>query len=247
VFGRTVPDVNRSPLETPGPAPAPGHDPEAGADPGTETAPGPGPVSADDVDLAVRLSVAALRPAPADGWDAPAGALSWSCWETAEHLADDLFAYALQLGPRTPPLTTHVPAAWQRRTPGGPANTISVERAEGPDGLIQVLEACGALLTAMVRTTAPETRSHHTFGVSDPEGFGAMGVVETLAHTHDLTRGLGLPFEPPADLCARTLYRLFPDAPADVEPWPALLWCTGRLELPGRPQLTSWRWYGEPR
>ncbi|MFC4036223.1 hypothetical protein ACFO3J_32970 [Streptomyces polygonati] len=207
----------------------------------------PGPVTADDVDLAVRLCLDALRQIPAESWDDRAGSLDWSRWETAEHLADDLFAYAGQLGPRKPSLTSHVPFGWQRRSPGGPANTISADRAEGTGGLIRVLEACGALLVAMVRVTAPGVRSHHVFGASDPEGFGAMGVVETLVHTHDLTAGLDISWEPPADLCARVLHRLFPDAPADAEPWPALLWSTGRLDLPGRPRPTTWRWYGEPR
>ncbi|UWE09863.1 DinB family protein [Actinacidiphila bryophytorum] len=206
----------------------------------------PGPVTADDVDLAVQLAVAALRDVPDSGWDQPAGTLEWTCWQTAEHLADDLFAYALQLGPRTPPLTTHVPVAWRRETPGGPASTVFVDRAEGGAGLLQVLDACGALLTSMVRTTSPAVRSHHVYGVSDPAGFGAMGVVETLVHTHDIVSGLGLPFEPPAGLCAKTLHRLFPDAPGDAEPWPALLWSTGRTALPGRARQSSWRWHGEP-
>lgn len=208
----------------------------------------PGPVTADDVTRAVRLALDALRDVPDDRWDLPAGDLSWSCWETAEHLADDLFAYALQLGPRSPSVTEAVPVAFRRERPDAPANTVFVGRDKGGAGLLQVLEACGALLTAMVRTTPPQVRSHHGFGASDPEGFGAMGVVETLVHTRDLAAGLGLPpLDPPSDLCARTLHRLFPDAPADAAPWPALLWCTGRAELPGRPRLTRWRWYGEPR
>ncbi len=209
--------------------------------------PAPGPVTADDVALAVRLSVHTLGKVPADGWERPAGELTWSCWETVEHLADDLFAYALQLGPVTPPLTTHVPVSWRQERPDGPTSTVFVARTEGPAGLLQALEACGALLVAMVRVTAPEVRAHHGFGASDPEGFGAMGVVEALVHTHDVAAAFGLPWQPPADLCARTLHRLFPDAPADAEPWPALLWSTGRIELPGRARLEKWRWHGEPR
>ncbi|MEU9040820.1 MULTISPECIES: hypothetical protein [unclassified Kitasatospora] len=54
----------------------------------------------DDLALALRLAVDALRGAPADAdWSRPAGTLGWSCWETVEHLADDLLAYAAQLGP----------------------------------------------------------------------------------------------------------------------------------------------------
>jgi hypothetical protein len=208
----------------------------------------PGPVTADDVTAAVRLSIAALRDAPDDGWDAPAGDVAWTCWQTAEHLADDLFAYALQLGPEHPPLTEPVPVTYRRETPDAPANTIFVGRDKGTAGLLQVLDGCGALLAAMVRVTPPEVRSHHGFGAADPEGFAAMGVVETLVHVHDIAAGLGLPpFTPPPALCARTLHRLFPHAPEDTDPWQALLWSTGRVALPGRPRQEEWRWYGEPR
>ncbi|MFD6424664.1 hypothetical protein [Streptomyces sp. NPDC060198] len=205
------------------------------------------PVTPDDLDLAVRLAVDALREAPAGAWEGMAGSLEWTCWETVEHLSDDLFAYAVQLGPRKPPLAGEVPFLWESRRPGGPANAIHADREAGPAGLLQVLEASGALLAAMVRTKPPQTRAHHGFGVSDPEGFAAMGIVETLVHTHDLARGLGLAWTPPADLCARVLTRLFPDAPAATEPWPTLLWATGRAELPGRPRPTAWRWDGTPR
>ncbi|MGI5399449.1 hypothetical protein ACQEVG_08385 [Streptomyces sp. CA-135486] len=205
------------------------------------------PVTADDVDQAVQLAVAALRVAPPAAWDGNAGSLEWDCWETVEHLSDDLFAYAAQIGPRTPPLDREVPFAWERRRPGGPANAIHADRAAGATGLLQVLEASGALLVAMVRTTPATVRAHHSYGVSDPEGFAAMGVVETLVHTHDLAEGLGLAWDPPADLCSRVLTRLFPDAPEDTAPWPTLLWATGRAELPGHPRLTTWRWYGAPR
>jgi hypothetical protein len=98
----------------------------------------------------------------------------------------------------------------------------------------------------MVRTRSPEVRAYHGYGVSDPEGFAAMGIVETLVHTHDLAEGLGLAWDPPADVCARVLTRLFPDAPGTTAPWPTLLWATGRAELPGRDRLTVWRWHGAP-
>ncbi|GGT25410.1 hypothetical protein GCM10010222_79200 [Streptomyces tanashiensis] len=205
------------------------------------------PVTADDLDSAVQLAVAVLREAPPAAWEGKAGSLEWDCWETVEHLSDDLFAYAAQLGPRTPPLDGEVPFVWESRRPGGPANAIHADRTAGPVGLLQVLEASGALLVAMVRTVPPQTRAHHGFGVSDPEGFAAMGIVETLVHTYDLAAGLGLAWTPPAGLCSRVLARLFPDAPSSTDPWPTLLWATGRAELPGHPRLTTWRWDGTPR
>ncbi|MFE4537520.1 hypothetical protein ACFRKB_20930 [Streptomyces scopuliridis] len=204
-------------------------------------------VTADDLDRAVQLAVTRLREAPPGAWNGNAGSLEWDCWETVEHLSDDLFAYAAQLGPRTPPLDGEVPFVWTSRRPGGPANVVHADREAGPSGLLRVLEASGALLVAMVRTTSPATRAHHVFGISDPEGFAAMGIVETLVHTNDLAQGLGLSWNPPAGLCSRVLARLFPDAPGDTDPWSTLLWATGRGELPGRPRPTSWRWDGTPR
>ena len=205
------------------------------------------PVTADDLDQAVQLAVAVLRVAPAAAWDGPAGSLDWDCWETAEHLSDALFSYAVTLGPRTPLLDGDVPFAAGSLRPGGPDTAIHADRAAGPPGLLLVLEAIGALLVAIVRTTPPRVRGYHSFGVSDPEGFAAMGVVETLVHTHDLAEGLGLSWTPPAGLCSRVLARLFPDAPGTTDPWLTLLWATGRAELPGRPRLSTWQWQGTPR
>ncbi|MER7759191.1 maleylpyruvate isomerase N-terminal domain-containing protein [Streptomyces sp. NPDC097619] len=221
--------------------------PRPSNEPASEAGSGRRPVTADDLDLGVQLCVAALRAAPPEAWSEPAGPLEWDCWETVEHLSDDLFAYAVQLGPRKPPLDGEVPFVWESRRPGGPANAVHADRGAGPAGLLQVLEASGALLVAMVRTASPETRAYHGFGISDPEGFAAMGLVETLVHAHDLTQGLGLPWDPPAGLCSRVLTRLFPEAPTDTDPWSTLLWATGRTELPGRPRLTDWRWDGTLR
>jgi hypothetical protein len=208
--------------------------------------PGRAPVTAADVTLAVRLAVAALRRAPADAWGNQAGPLEWDCWETVEHIADGLFAYATQLTPATPE-GGYVPIAMTSTRPGGAESAIHVDREKGPAGLLQALEACGALLAAMVTTTSPGTRAWHPYGTSDPEGFAAMGVAEILVHGHDAAQGLGVPWEPPADLCTRVLNRLFPGAPADAHPWAALLWATGRADLPDRPRLGEWRWYSEPR
>jgi len=211
-----------------------------------EDRPGTGPVTAADVTLAIELAVAALSGAPADAWGNQADSLEWDCWETVEHIADDLFAYATQLTPATPE-GGYVPFAMTGTRPGGAESAIHVDRENGAAGLLQALEACGALLVAMVTTASSDTRAWHPCGTSDPEGFAAMGVTEVLVHTHDAAQGLGVPWQPPPDLCARVLYRLFPGAPADAPPWAALLWAAGRADLPGRPRLVEWRWYSEPR
>ncbi|MCX3060964.1 maleylpyruvate isomerase N-terminal domain-containing protein [Streptomyces beihaiensis] len=217
-------------------------EPNTSAAPATAT-----PVTADDVARAVELAVAALRPAAGADWDVRAGKVEWTCRETAEHLADDLFFYAAHIGSLRPVTDGDLPFGWTARRPEGPKNTVTVETDAGPEGLFSVLEACGGLLAAVVRATPPTARAHHVFGVSDPEGFAAMGVVETLVHAYDIARGLGARFEPPAALCSRALRRLFPDAPTGTAPWPTLLWATGRGELDGRARPRQWRWYGAPR
>jgi hypothetical protein len=204
------------------------------------------PAIAADVRSAVRLTIATLGQAQDMDWDAKAGPLDWTCWETAEHIADNLFFYAAQLGPRIPSTDQSVPFAWARHRPGGPGLVIFADRAAGPAGLVQVVESCGALLVAMVATTPPEVRAHHDAGVLDTGGFAAMSIAETLVHMNDAARGLGLTWAPPADLCGRVLARFFPDAPADTDRWVTLLWATGRAELPGRPRLTEWQYHGAP-
>lgn len=205
------------------------------------------PVTSDDIDAAVSAAIGLLRPELGRDWSVPAGRLDWTCWETLEHVADDLFAYAMQLAPKEPPLETHTPVAWRHLREGGPGSAIFADPAAGNAGLLQVLDGCATLLVAVVRTAPASARAHHVFGVSDPEGFAAMGVVEVLVHVQDVADGLGLPWTPPADLCDRVLVRLFPGAPTDTDRWPTLLWATGRGELAERAALASWRWDGTPR
>ncbi|MGW7050291.1 VOC family protein [Streptomyces sp. NPDC054887] len=213
------------------------------------------PVTADDVTTAVHLAVDALQDPPAgaalgeipsDAWTTPAGSLDWTCWETVEHMSHDLFSYAVRMGPREPSLDARVPYRTSPARAGGPASAIFAAPEAGPSGLLRTMEASGALLAAMVRTVSPDLRCHHAYGISDPEGFAAMGVVETLVHTHDVAQGLSRPWTPPADLCDRALARLFPDAPADEDRWAVLLWATGRAELPGRDRVTEWKWRSAP-
>lgn len=54
----------------------------------------------EDVTRAVSLARQTLTAATHEDWTATtAEGLTWTCWETAEHMADDLFAYASQLAP----------------------------------------------------------------------------------------------------------------------------------------------------
>jgi hypothetical protein len=198
-------------------------------------------VSADDVTAAVAAAVDALKAAAGADWSVRAGDLEWDCWETAEHVADDLFYYAAQLG--APGYSDYLPLRAEPNRPGGEPNTIRVVAEAGPAGLFTALSAMGALLASMVRTAEQGTRGHHSFGAVDASASAAMGVLEVVVHTHDLAAGLGVAWEPDRDLCARVLARLMPEVPRTDDAWADLLWACGRIELAGRGRRPDgWRW-----
>ncbi|GGX88843.1 acetyltransferase [Streptomyces anandii JCM 4720] len=184
------------------------------------------------MEQAVADAVALLRTAVDRDWEGVrAGRLEWECRRTAEHIASDLIAYAGQLAGRAQ--SAYLPFE------------ISFDEGTGNTGVLDVIETTGALLAAAVRTAPREVRAFHPypFRSANREGFAAMGVAEVLLHTHDIAQGLGLPYDPPAELCEDVLTRIFPHVqPAPGTPWQALLWATGRGELPGREPVTEWRW-----
>ncbi|WP_369235160.1 GNAT family N-acetyltransferase [Streptomyces sp. R21] len=185
----------------------------------------------DQVEEAVASCVTLLRTAVEQDWEGTkAGRLDWSCRETAEHICGDLIAYAGQLAGRA--TKAYMP--------------FDIVMEDGTDnaGHLDVIETTGALLAAAVRTTPREVRAFHPypFRSANREGFAAMGVTEILVHTHDIAEGLGLAYEPPAELCADVLARIFPHVRPGDAPWPTLLWATGRGELSDRAPLTEWRW-----
>jgi hypothetical protein len=82
-----------------------------------------------------------------------------------------------------------------------------------------------------------------------------MGCIELLVHGGDIAAGLGLPYEPPPDVCAWILARMFPDrhaelasvSSADINPWTTIQWATGRVSLPELSDVGSnWRWHCAP-
>ncbi|WP_405584490.1 GNAT family N-acetyltransferase [Streptomyces sp. NBC_01092] len=183
---------------------------------------------------AVASSVALLRTAADRDWEAvKAGRLEWSCHKTAFHIAEDLIAYAGQLAGRAQ--DAYVPFE------------ITLDDGTDNAGLLQVIETTGALFTATLRTTPREVRAFHPypFRSANREGFAAMGIAEVLLHTHDIAEGLGLSYEPPAELPQFVLTTIFPHIRPGPGPehWRTLLWATGRAELPGRPPVTEWRWH----
>ncbi|MGP4047653.1 maleylpyruvate isomerase N-terminal domain-containing protein [Streptomyces sp. 2A115] len=192
-------------------------------------------VTADDIDVAISSVAATMRPATGRDWLAATGTGDWDCWHTAEHIGDCLVSYAAQLIAR--PATRYV------------RFIASADEDATPAEVLEFAVTGGGLLSAAVRSAASSVRAYHPTGMADPEGFAGMGCVEALVHGQDIARGLGLAVDPPRDMCARVLARMFPQASADLtdtDPWTALLWATNRTELPGRPRQEGWRWRGSP-
>lgn len=179
-----------------------------------------------DLDTAVAEMLKVLGPHVGRDWTVPAGPLEWSCWQTAAHIGHDLLAYAGQVAAR--PADSYLPI------------DLNVRPTASPAEVLQAVTACGRLLSCVLAAAGPTVRAWH-WGPCDPEGFAAMGIAETLLHTHDITQGLAVDWLPPAPHCAAVLDRLFPDSPPG-DPVQVLLWCTGRQELDSLPRRTSWTW-----
>ena len=62
-----------------------------------------------------------------------------------------------------------------------------------------------------------------------------------------MRRGVSAVSLPPdVRLASGVMARLFPWHDAEPDPWAALLWANGRIDLAGRPHQERWRWHCEP-
>lgn len=177
------------------------------------------------------MCVAALSPYVDRDWRAQRAAdLDWSCWDTAMHISDSLYFYAVQVlhGPKDRvPLTI----------------ALTVDDDTRTRRLLSSITTHGELLRRTLLAAGPDARGYHFYGVSDPEGFTAMGVLEVLVHTFDVVGGLdsASTWRPPAALAAPVIERLFPSAP-EGDPSDVLLYCCGRRSLNELPRQEAWRW-----
>lgn len=184
----------------------------------------------DDLIATADGCAAVLAPLLDRDWDGPAGDLGWTCRQTIEHVCG--LAYAPLLAARA---TSFRPLALTV-APGAPL-----------DDLLWTVQVMARILAEVARAAPPSTRAYHVAGMADPSGFVAMEMDELLVHTADITTGLGVPYLPDERLVSLVLERLFPWAPTDADPWTALQWANGRIDLPGRPSPgKSWVWHCAP-
>jgi hypothetical protein len=163
-------------------------------------------------------------------WSVPAGTLEWSCTRTADHAVDAVLAAACFLA--------------SRKQDGYPdmGADFTVGPDARPDQLIQALEVAARILAAVVGDAGPDVRAvifrFPAIVTAPPQDFVPRGALELILHAHDVCAGLGVEFEPEADLCRRLrehtrswgLWTLaWNGLPRTEDPWADLLAGAGRL------------------
>jgi hypothetical protein len=185
-----------------------------------------------------RADLEALTEVVADAWTAgadrdwsvQAGTVEWSCTRTADHAVDCVFAPAFFLA--------------SRRTDGYPdaGEDYSVGPNATPAQLVEALRIASRVLAAVVADTDPSVRAvifrRPTVVTAPPPDFLPRGALELILHAHDVCKGLGVPFEPPAAVCEHLIEHtadwphaaLGWDTPSagTTDPWGELLRATGR-------------------
>lgn len=193
-------------------------------------------IGPESVQAAAAAAVAALQPGIDADWSVKAGDLEWSVDRTIAHMTGAPAKYAFYLSSRS---TRYVAVrVWPE------ADATRQERLEA-------IEACAAALAGVAASAPRGAVGFHVTGMQNAEQFLAYACYELLLHTYDVTCGLGLPYEPPEQLCRLVLEhelgqlsRRWPALlhPGQNEPrpaWPHLVWLSGRPH----PAATGW---GQP-
>jgi hypothetical protein len=148
----------------------------------------------DDLKLLSELVIETWQSGLDLDWSFPAGTLEWSCRKTAEHAVDTVFAPAFFLASRR----QHAYPAFQDLR-AAPDATIA--------DLVDGLRATTNMLWAVIVTADPDVRAiirrRPAVETAAPQDFAPRGALELIVHTHDISTGLGIPFDPPRDLCSR--------------------------------------------
>jgi hypothetical protein len=193
-----------------------------------------GPFTRSDLDRVARAAVEAWRSGADRDWSAPAGTLSWSCTRTADHCVDAVLAVGLFLA-----------SGRQDSYPAWAGERLMGDDAT-PERLAEALGAVATVVSGVVAVADPDRRAviwlRPVPGTGTPPDFAARAALELVLHAHDVASGLGVPFEPPADACARLRdhTRGWPHwwapgwspAPTTDDPWADLLAASGRHRHP---------------
>jgi hypothetical protein len=178
----------------------------------------------DSVEAAAAAVVAVLRPGVDADWSVRAGDLEWSVDRTVTHMTGAVGKYALYLSSRS---TRYIAV-----------RVVPSEDATRQERL-EAIEGCAAALAGVAGTAPQDAHGFHVTGMRSAGQFLAMACNELLVHIYDVTSGLGLPYQPPEELCRLVIETCFPGQHEQRPAWPFLVWLSGRRH----PAATGW---GQP-
>jgi hypothetical protein len=151
--------------------------------------------STDDLYELSASVAAAWRGGTDRDWSVPAGTVEWSCTKTADHAVDTVFAPAFFLASRKQDAYPDM------------GSDFTVGKDATPEQLLQRLAVATRVLAALVADASPDVRAVNfrrpQITIAPPVDIVPRGATELILHAHDVCAGLGVPFEPPADLCRR--------------------------------------------
>jgi hypothetical protein len=173
-------------------------------------------VRPDDALRAAAVAASALDPHVDTDWSVRAGGLDWSVETTVVHLLGALTKETLYLASRS---TRFIAVGMMKF------------RDATPTELVGSIVPAARALANVARSTPKGVLAYHSTGMTDAEGYLAMGCAEVLVHTWDACCGLGDEFVGPSDLSSAILARTFPWVDAGESPWQTLLWAFGRVPL----------------
>ncbi len=165
--------------------------------------------------------VAALRPGIDADWSVRAGGLEWTVDRTIAHMTGAPAKYALYLSSRS-----------TRYLAVGVRSLDDATRQER----LEAIEGCAAALSGVAATAPQDAVGFHVTGMRNAAQFLALACYELLVHAYDVTCGLGLPYEPPEELCRLVTEHCYPGQDERRPVWPFLVWLSGRRH----PAASGW-------
>lgn len=154
-----------------------------------------GLVRPDDVVVAADSMLRALEPHVDLDWRSPASGLDWDVRTTVAHAASAAAKYALSLA-------------------GGSSRYIAIRCAgtddASNDDLLHAVVSAATPLREVANNVPVGRRGFYVSGMTDAEGFVAMGCTEILVHAYDAAQTFGARLDPEDGLCRRVISRLFP-------------------------------------
>jgi len=179
-----------------------------------------------DMDVLTGLVASAWLHGSDRDWSVPAGTLDWSCTKTAVHAVDTVIAPAMFLASR------HVDHY--------PAGELAFGDDPTPAPLVEGLRTATNILAAVVTVAPPDVRAiiwqRPEPETRPPADFVPRAGLELALHAHDVCAGIGVSFEPAADLCERLrehtrdwpMWQYWSELATTDDPWGDLLDASGR-------------------